>query len=632
MEYFELNKLQSVLTHHEDYQRMIETMEKEVHAFGTNFHDDPSIISRWGHHYFCSKDGGLLIYNRETPTSHQCEICGHVYDNSPLLNGVWVYMYRNEAILNAWKAAFLYRLMNKDIYLDYVKNIIGFYVKHYQAFKLHNKEGAEYDHIEEMSWGCGRIMPQGLNESIFIIRMINALELVKDDIGDGFLENVYYDLFQPCFKLLQPQVDKIHNISCWLNSAIGMMGLFSQDDDMIDFAFCGTFNIRRQIREGVTADGFWYEGSIHYNFFTLEGITNLLLFSSVYDFDFGHEKHIIKRMFLSAYMYSFDNHQLPNPNDGWPNINLKSYSYIYCMAVKVFGEQSKVGNLLKNVLHANHKRGTFPLSKPYYYHNAISLERLLHVPGLVPSGAMPIHHEATNFITSHCAILKHKTINIFCKYGHNGPSHAHPDKMNIEVVIGEDCLSRDLSNSGYGNALCNEWHRMSVSHNTVVVDGKNHVSMEAGECLAFQSNSIDTRVRDVYPGVDYRRKLELFDNGYTDEFQVDSEKEHTYDFFFHVEGELMSKHTTEPASLGYKDNGYQHIRDVQRVIADESMIHLDWKIGSQILTSSIQLNQQALFVGRSPDNPVTSSRTTIIIRAKAKQARYQLKWTLKKEV
>ncbi len=49
------------------------------------------------------------------------------------------------------------------------------------------------------------------------------------------------------------------------------MGLAMKDQEMIDYAFTSPFNIRRQLAEGVTADGFWYEGSIHYNFFFVGG-------------------------------------------------------------------------------------------------------------------------------------------------------------------------------------------------------------------------------------------------------------------------------------------------------------------------------------------------------------------------
>lgn len=629
MEYANINFLKETLGNKNEYSGMIETLKNEVVEFSSSFKDDPTRLSAWGHHYFCPKDGGLLIYDRLSPTGHKCEICGQVYDDE-LFNDVWVYMYRNEAIINVWKSAFLYKLTHEEEYLDIVKKIVGYYADNYLEFKLHNKEGLVFDSIEEMKWGCGRIMPQGLNESIFIIRMINALELVKEDIGKDFLDNVNEKLFKEAFKLLKPQVDKIHNISCWKNSAIGIMGLFTNNEEMLDFAFNDEYNIRKQLVEGVTVDKFWYEGSIHYNFFTLEGVTNLLLFSELYDYDFGAEKEIVRDMFLAAYKYAFDNHQLPNPNDGWPNLNLKTYSYIYSVATKIFGIDSEIGNLLKNILKTNAVRTELPLSRPYYYNNEISLERLVLIPEISPEEATEVESKSINFTKSNYGILKKNNINVFYKYGHNGPSHAHPDKMNIEVVVGDYSLSRDLSNSGYGNQLCNEWHRMSTSHNTVVVNGENHVSTEPGQSLVFEDNLLEAEVIDVYPGVNFRRKIEINDNGFNDEFNVTSNKENVYDYFFHVEANLLTEYKAEKANLEYKENGYQHINNVEKILVENPYIELEWKLGNYILVQKIDLENKELFIGKSPDNPITNERTTLIIRGHQKDINYKSTWTIKK--
>lgn len=83
---------------------------------------------------------------------------------------------------------------------------------------------------------------------------------------------------------------------------------------MIDYAFKSQFNMHEQLKKGVTKDGFWYEGSIHYNFFLLEGVSYLFLFSKIYDYDFGQESTaILERMFVQAYQYAFDNLYLPIP-------------------------------------------------------------------------------------------------------------------------------------------------------------------------------------------------------------------------------------------------------------------------------------------------------------------------------
>lgn len=40
------------------------------------------------------------------------------------------------------------------------------------------------------------------------------------------------------------------------------------------------------------------------------------------------------------------NGKLPNPNDGWPNLNLKTSSFIYEMGARIFREEAEKGRHL----------------------------------------------------------------------------------------------------------------------------------------------------------------------------------------------------------------------------------------------------------------------------------------------
>ncbi|WP_461207095.1 heparinase II/III domain-containing protein [Clostridium sp. DL1XJH146] len=630
MKYLMKDELSNLIEEKHVYKDFMDILKEEVDDFFSNFNDSPDKISRWGHHYFCKEDGGLLIYNDKTPNEHICSICGKKYSND-LLNGVWVCMYRNQGVVNTWKSALVYKYTGDRKYLDNVITFTDFYSDNYLKFKLHNKEGNEYESLEEMAWGCSRIMPQSLNESIFIIRLINALEIVKEDLSSDYITKIEKSFFAEAFKMFKPQVDKIHNISCWLNSSIGVMGLFLDNKEMIDFTFKGDFNINEQLLKGVTKDGFWYEGSIHYNFFTIEGIINLLLFSKLYGYDFKIGEETVEKMLINAYHYAFDNHQLPNPNDGWPNINLKSYSYIYAIGGKIYSYDSEVGRILINILKKEGERHGFPLSKPYYYKNDISLEEFIFTPNARYQNDKVITCDSINFDTSYCGIIKKNDINIFYKYGHNGPSHAHPDKMNIEVVIKGISLSRDLSNSGYGNVLCNEWHRVSASHNTVVVNGNNHTSVSGGNRLSVTDSSFEVKAEDVYDDVDFVRGVSITNNGFKDQFKIEMEKEGICDYFFHVEGDIACELDYCDANLIFKGNGYQHLKDVKKVVTDAKMIEICWDLKGLGVVSSIDLNNKELFIAKSPDNPVTNYRTTIIIREKGINPVYNLEWSIKGE-
>lgn len=616
----------SAINNNSAYKAAIIKIKSEVDDFYSSFNDDPSIISEWGHYYFCNYDGGRLIYDRKNPKSHKCEICGKDYTDE-VYDGVWTYFYRNEAILTAWKAAALYAYDKNPHYLDILMEIIGFYAKNYTKFVIHNKERERFLSIEDMKWGCGRILPQGLNESIITIRMIQALEIVKNDLPKSFLDEIYHSMFREIFKLLKPQVNQIHNIRCWNNSAIAVMGFFFNDKEMIDFVFNGEYNIIRQIKEGVTKDGFWYEGSIHYNFFTLEGITPALLFSSIYNYDFDLDaKNIIRNMFISAYNYAFTNLYLPNPNDGWPSINLKTYSYIYSVAAKVFNSDKEIVNILKIILNNKYPRTTLPLSKPYYINNEIAFEQLLLNTDMDIHNYSIISQKTLNFSMSSFGMIRNENMNVFVKYGLNGPSHAHPDIINIEVMYKDGMISRDISNAGYISLLCNEWHRRSLAHNTVIMNGLDITSRSPGKTLKYSKDHIICEALNVYDGVDEIREIKLLKNGFSDIVQIKSTNDGVFDYVFHLENDINLAISNDfiSSSLGFKENGYQYVKDVMKYNKKTDFLTLEAKRSKQNIAIDLDLKDHELYIAKTMDNPVNKERTTIIIRGNGKNICYKM--------
>ncbi|MDO4324588.1 MAG: heparinase II/III family protein [bacterium] len=612
----------------EKNRQIIEEMRKDVDAFMPDFSDSPDRLSRWGHYYFCDDDGGRLIFDLHSPKKHRCEVCGKVYEND-ILDGVWTYFYRNRAVVMALVSAVVYKATGERKYFEYSVFVIDFYAHHYREFTLHNKENVICDSYDTMKWGCGKMMPQGLNESIVAIRFVQAIEILRDELDAEWLNMVYETMFREMFHLLAPQATRIHNISCWNLAAIGVMGLAFHDKEMLDFTFGSEYNIHEQLKKGVTSDSFWYEGSIHYNFFLLEGISYLYLFCHIYDYDFGEESsRILTKMFVQAYSYAFDNQYLPNPNDGWPNLNLKTFSYIYHTMARAEGEDSEIGNITKLIENCPAPRTILPLSEPYYCQNQVCLEQLLFNIDFDYSRFTPVKQTSHNFPKSNFTMLRNKNWNVFLKYGLNGKSHAHPDIMNVEIMYGDQRVSRDLSNAGYRSRLCNEWHRKTLSHNTVCWNGTDITSRSPGECLYYDENKIIAKASDVYEGIDYVRTLEISDTCMRDAFSVEGGKDGIYDYIFHFESSvgLTYDWELEDADLGFHDNGYQHILETKRVKtagADSAVLY--GKVGDRMLKIIVSLGDgQELYLLKTMDNPVNRTRNSILVRHKGADAKYQL--------
>ncbi len=625
---------------HEDFQKLINNSPKlitaklkmidEVKNFSKNFRDDPKLLSQWGHNYFCDIDGGRLIFDLNKPNSHICEICNREYQGE-VYDGVWRYFYRNEAVLTMLKASALYQATGDKSYLEILKNLLLFYADNYRKFPLHDKAGNVYQDYETMKWGCGRILPQGLNEAIITTRMIQALEIVKAELDHEFLDKLYTNMFSEIYQLLKPQVNRLSNISCWKNAAIGLIGLFFDKEELVDYALNSEYGLNYQIAHGVTDEYFWYEGSIHYNFFTLEGLTVFVLFSKIYDYKLTPKiEETIKNMMVAAYHYAFNNLYFPNPNDGWPDVNLKTYSYIYHVMAKCYGYDSEIGKILQVISRDQSVRTTLPLSKPYYVFQDISFEHLVLNTDFTVNQEILLEQETNNYPMSNYGLLRNEHFNVFLKYGHNSASHAHPDVMNIEITANDKFLTRDLSNAGYRSKMYREWHRTSPAHSTVTVDGENHLSTHPGKTLNYSSKEIQAECENVYPGVDFERKITLIDKTLCDRFVVKSEENHNYDYFFHFESavELKLNGEFESAELGFSKFGYEHLQNVQRLVNKQDLYNFSFQLGNDEFEAYVDLKDKELFVLESFDNPVNKMRKTIIIRQKGKNAEFKLQFRL----
>ncbi|MBN2504642.1 MAG: heparinase II/III family protein [Bacilli bacterium] len=683
MKQFDVSQLKKRLMTNPDYVDMLHDMSDKVEDFFLTFEDGPENHSRWGHHYFCSTDGAPLSYDHKNRKLHVCPICQRNYTDQ-LYDDVWITLYRNQAVISLWMSALLSRLTRKKIYQDHIRLMIDTYVRQYDYYSLHNKENENFQSVSATKWGCGRIMPQGLNEAIFVMRMLTAFSIVKNLLTDEELASIHR-LCENASELLISQINKIHNIPVWYCSALVVIGAFTDNTKLIDDAFNGKFGLYQQLKEGLSKDGLWYEGSIHYHFFLLEALMTALLFAQ--SSKFHPDKRFImqvRKMLLMPRQYAFDNQVLPNPNDGWPDINLKTYLHVYDMASKYFGRYSDIGEFAAQIDASPVKRKGLPLSTPYYYDDRISLERLTWNPDFEQISYQKSVGSSTNLKSSQCVILKNDRINVFLKYGHNTPSHAHPDKMNIEVTIDGKMLTRELSNSGYGSTICNEWYRTSLAHSTVVVNGKNHVSLRQGKCIFFRKDYVKASTLDVYreetqslnslkrsmnndeviaylsriehctseeaesmivksniptiqpgsitsdePCVDFFRTIKLTENGFVDTFETSASEPVSLDYVFHSQAKLVDPPKKAKADPGFYANGYQYLQEFGKVIDRNKHILLKWDLEGVKLTSLITLyGKMKLYLMKTLDNPANETRDTFIIRCSSRDAKFIVRWKI----
>src|SRR6185437_4609387 len=69
----------------------------------------------------------------------------------------------------------------------------------------------------------------------------------------------------------------VHNIQCWKNSAVGLIGLLLDDKELVKDAIDDPDRgYRVQLEKGVMPDGAWWEGAWGYHFYTLNALWPLV--------------------------------------------------------------------------------------------------------------------------------------------------------------------------------------------------------------------------------------------------------------------------------------------------------------------------------------------------------------------
>lgn len=170
----------------------------------------------------------------------------------------------------------------------------------------------------------------------------------------------------------------------------------------------------------------------------------------------------------------------------------------------------------------------------------------------------------------------------------------------------------------------------SVQRAVVCWNGQDITSVHPGKCLHFDADSFSGLALDVYEGIDYQRNLHITEDSLVDEFLVQG-KPGVYDYVFHLEPQLQleCEMPLEDASLGFSENGYQHVEETKKVLVlgDKAVL---WAVFGELrMKIELQLeNGQELFLLKTKDNPVNQTRRSILVRARGEKVRYSMQLTV----
>lgn len=546
-----------------------EDIENNANGMLTKPVELPPCGGNWWHWYVCPKHGAALRTGKQIGTwqwEHTCPVDNEVlrsdptrpegdYDGCVLMgtHGRWAQTVRELGLA--------YQVSEDKRYAEKAGEVLLAYAERYLAYPLHTTRG-------EPKIGGGRVGPQTLDESVWLIPLCQGADLVWETLAENDQKFIADKLLLPAAKeVILPHRIGVHNIQCWKNSAVGLVGFLIGDSELIWEAIDNPERgYHTQMQNGVLPDGIWWEGAWGYHFYTLSALWGLTEAARNCGIDLYGEE--LKGMFDAPLKFAMPNLRLPAFNDS-SEVNLRGSASIYELAFSRYHEESYV-----SLLATNDRQHDFALWSG---------------AGELPD-ATPMQWHSANYQRSGYAILARgegENATWLClKYGPHGGGHGHPDKLNFVLYARGQVIAIDPGTARYGVPIQGGWYRTTLAHNTLIVDEASQKQAE-GKCIAFGNESgVDFAIADagdIYDSVRFVRTVALLnDNLILFIDQIRGDRERLLDIAYHHRGgwaELPAGITWTPPDK----SGYQYLRDATiRKVREGSMLTVcmndDWRI------------------------------------------------------
>ena len=559
----------------------------------------PDRGGQWWHWYSCPKCGTRLT--TRGPTKHYCKTCDKTYSGEPYDTVVLSRTHSGYArAVETLGLAF--QLSGEKRYAAKAAEILLAYADRYLSYKRHTTRG--HDRV-----GGGRVGPQTLDESTWLIPVVRGYDLIWETLPRQQRTAIAKKLLRPAARLIMEHRIGIHNIQCWKNSAVGLVGICLDEPKFLADAVTSSRGIHRQLARGILDDGMWFEGAWGYHYYTMSALVPLAEALRHVGVNVYTDRY---RSFYAAPLeFALPNGRLPAVNDS--------------------GEANAYGPWTRYELA--YARWRDPMFAALLQgRSRASVESLLYgEPELVESAKLP--SGSRNYPVGGYAYLQTDAGRdapvVLLDYAPHGGGHGHPDKLQLILYAGGEIVAPDPGCIHYGVPLHREWYKQTVSHNTVVVDGRSQKPCQgklrffhATPELAVASATAD----DAYTGVRFARTVAVLPGGIVvDLVELASDKPHTYDWLFHCYGKLETGLPlgTKLAPPG-KANGYQHIRHA-RGCTTEKPVTARW-VGEKV-TVCLAMDPprftaeplDTVYAGDGYGQPASRSLPTLLVRRQGKE-------------
>lgn len=575
--------------------------------------DEPPLLPQerigWRHDFYSHKTAEHLRYDPKSPHRFLVPL-DQSYEEDELQHRAWALLTHERSYRIMRSLGVLYGLTGDERYAEWIAQGMRRTVEFFSRTDL--REGNHYD----------ALYFSALYDAPEMMLLANAYSLTQESraYSDADHKAIKAGIFEAGVSTLIRYLERsgTHNITTYVMAGMAACGDMFGHSDWVDI---GLGRVPALFREGLRTDaqgrvdGYWFEGTMFYHFYTLcplAGLFEMLRRKGRLEDDLTNR---FKKMFEAPVQMCDQDLRLPCLGDlGAPGSrSLAIYRHLYEYAA---GQLDS--DLAHRVLRAIYGRG-IPRN---------NLSALAYGPDDVT--AEPISQKKSTVLTAMgIGVFREETgdgpFYLLFKGGPHGAGHDHPDKLSVDLRAMGELIAPDLGTAGYALRDIHAYYRSTLSHNTLMVDEQDQQRAEKAH-LQFQEKDprhASAVVEDAYEGVRLSRRIRFEPPHIWIEDQCASDAVHRYGWVFHARGGMIVRPSGVIEDLDFpplSQYGVFAWLTNRRTVSVDGVVCVDWRISNQVWLRLLAASDGPFEVtsGQTPGNPMPDRRGTVYLRARGK--------------
>lgn len=579
-------------------------------------------IASWNLYYFCPHHGVRLIWQPDSPHRHCCPVDGEAFSGEPWDSAWWREMNGRNASA-CQQLGLLWRLTGETAYRDKVRTLLMGYADVYPGYEVHG----DIPHN-----GPGKMNAQTLCEANCILDMALGYDFISESLTAAEQQHIRNNLLRCAATFLQAhRSPQIHNHEVKISAALGVLGFVLEDDALLAFAVNAPYGLRWQLEHGLLAEGLWFEGSVHYHYYALQGFFAFekLARGTRWSLLDGPWYPQMLRFPLSLLM---PDGTFPRLNDCIAGQEKLRHRDLYEFAWYIWRDPLYAAVLQFTEAQPDERETLLWRDRPLPTAPVTLIpETSLYAPGAgLTLWRRPAQQQAI--------VIKHSPW---------GGEHDHYDRLSLLLWQRDGWLLPDLGTTGYGAKMHYDYYKNSATHNTLTVNQSNQppanakvLGWQMRDDVCWLDSEVDwgqppptlnshTRVEwdaEAWREVRFRRRLLWLDEILIDLSTVENPHRQQLDWTLHLAAQALDQSgTSQPFALSgplrqMRASTVTPLHGCQpRHFAREGDTVALWLAGDG-----------ELWQGLAPDNPAIGDLSYVVLRNHLPRARFVCVWDLAK--